>query len=170
MVKPIDIEPTVELAGSWGSVGGVTLGGCAESLGSCEGAKVSLVSPAWTGPPAGISRAEVVVAVAGLWESGTGVGGDESGCWATVTAWGEGGALVDGFGVLPPEDSGATKDARKRSSRVVLRKPASVVLFAVDEGPGLADRGRGFCRAGLAFRWVVIDLRFARALSADCAE
>lgn len=66
----------------------------------------------------------------------------------TGTAWEVGNALVDRFGALPPADSDVAKDARKRSSRVVLRKPESLVLFAVDEGPGLADRDLGF---GLVF-------------------
>ena len=47
--------------------------------------------------------------------------------------------MVEG---LPPGESDAVKDARKRSSRVVLRNPESLVPLGVDEGPGLADRDR----------------------------
>lgn len=77
--------------------------------------------------------------------------------------------LVDGFGaLLPPGDSDTAKDARKRSSSVVFRKPESPLLPAVDEGLGLADRDLGFALAvwaGLAVRGAAIVLR-----RSSCAE
>lgn len=84
MERP-SVEPTVKLTDSWGSAGGVALGGCAASMGSCGGAKailVSLHSSAWNESPTEVSRVRVVVSIG---ESGIGVDVGESGCWATGT-------------------------------------------------------------------------------------
>lgn len=76
-------------------------------------------------------------------EAGRGIDVGESGCCVTTTVFETDEALEDIAGDVVLDASPTENDARRRSSRVNLRSPGSLVLllFEIDEETGLEDRG-----------------------------
>lgn len=78
-------------------------------------------------------------------EPGRGTDVGESGCCVTGTAFDTEEALEEIAGVVVLDASPTVNDARNRSSRVNFRSPGSsaLLLFEIDDGPGLEDRDSG---------------------------